>query len=144
MTEAQERAAVVSEARSWLGTPYHHQGMVKGVGVDCAQILIGVFSNVGLCEREVINDYPHDWHLHHSDELYLGHIKRFLKPTTKAAQPGDVALFKFGRCISHAAIVIDWPTVIHSYVRQGVVLGRVDGMELTGRLAGIWTYWGDQ
>ena len=24
----------VSEAMTWLGTPYHHQGRVKGVGVD--------------------------------------------------------------------------------------------------------------
>ncbi len=24
----------VAEALIWLGTPYHHQGRVKGVGVD--------------------------------------------------------------------------------------------------------------
>jgi cell wall-associated NlpC family hydrolase len=30
------RAAVVAEARSWLGTPFHHQGRVKAAGVDCA------------------------------------------------------------------------------------------------------------
>ncbi len=33
---------VVRTARTWLGTPYHHQGRLKGVGVDCAGLLIGV------------------------------------------------------------------------------------------------------
>ena len=37
----QER--VRSEALTWLGTPYHHQGRVKGVGVDCGQILIAIY-----------------------------------------------------------------------------------------------------
>jgi hypothetical protein len=26
------REAIVAAARSWLGTPYHHQASVKGVG----------------------------------------------------------------------------------------------------------------
>ena len=31
----------VAEALTWLGTPYHHQGRVKGVGVDCRSIQHG-------------------------------------------------------------------------------------------------------
>lgn len=30
-----QRAAVVAEARSWIGTPYHNCADVKGAGVDC-------------------------------------------------------------------------------------------------------------
>ena len=33
---------VVRMARTWLGTPYHHQGRVKGAGVDCGGLVIGV------------------------------------------------------------------------------------------------------
>lgn len=29
-----ENLKAVAEAVTWLGTPYHHQGRVKGVGVD--------------------------------------------------------------------------------------------------------------
>ena len=36
------RAAVVAEAIAWLGTPYHHRARIKGVGVDCAQLALGV------------------------------------------------------------------------------------------------------
>ena len=34
------RADVVRVARSYIGTPYHHQGRVPSVGLDCAGVLI--------------------------------------------------------------------------------------------------------
>jgi hypothetical protein len=36
------RADVVASARTWIDTPYHHQGRLKGVGVDCLGLPIGV------------------------------------------------------------------------------------------------------
>ena len=33
---------IVTEARTWVRTPYHHQARLKGVGVDCAGLVIGV------------------------------------------------------------------------------------------------------
>lgn len=33
----------VAEALTWLGTPYHQQGRVKGVGVDCGTLLCEVY-----------------------------------------------------------------------------------------------------
>lgn len=30
----QKNQLAVQEAITWLGTPYHHQGRVKGVGVE--------------------------------------------------------------------------------------------------------------
>lgn len=41
----------VAEAMTWLGTPYHHQGRVKGVGVDCATLLCEVYKEVGLMDK---------------------------------------------------------------------------------------------
>jgi hypothetical protein len=32
-TESAQRAAVVAEARSWIGTPYHNCADFKGTGV---------------------------------------------------------------------------------------------------------------
>jgi len=34
--------AVIDEARSWVGTPFHHQAALKGVGCDCAGLVRGV------------------------------------------------------------------------------------------------------
>jgi hypothetical protein len=33
------REAIVAAARSWLGTPYHHQASLKGVGSDCIGVI---------------------------------------------------------------------------------------------------------
>ncbi len=122
--EARERAAVVTEARRWLGTPYHHEARVKGPqgGVDCAQLLIGVFSAVGLIEPPAIEHYPPDWHLHRSAERYLATVLDHAREIEGPPLPGDVALWRFGRCFSHGAIVVDWPLVIHAYLGRPCVL----------------------
>ena len=39
---------VLTEARSWMGTPWHHQARLKGVGVDCIGLVVGVCSALGL------------------------------------------------------------------------------------------------
>lgn len=39
---ALERAAVVAEARDWIGTPYRHQASVKHAGCDCLGLIRGV------------------------------------------------------------------------------------------------------
>lgn len=130
-------ADVVTEALTWLGTPYHHQGRVKGFGVDCAMLLCEVYHAVGLVPFVDPTPYPHDWHLHRSEERYLGWIEQFADPV-ETPQAGDVALYKFGRCVSHAAIVIEWPRVIHAYLGQGCVLADSTQGRLNRRLAGFW------
>jgi hypothetical protein len=49
------RAAVVKEALTWLGTPYHHHARVKGVGVDCARLLCAVYE-ASACVPHIIGD----------------------------------------------------------------------------------------
>lgn len=42
------RRAVIAEARTWLGTPFRHQAKVKGLGCDCAQLVIAAGEACGL------------------------------------------------------------------------------------------------
>lgn len=117
-----ERQRVVSVARSWLGTPYHTGGRVKGPqgGIDCLTLLAEVFTEAGLVPRIPIPYYPADWHLHRSVERYLEGLLKYTLEIEGPPQPGDIALWKFGRCFSHGAIVIAWPQVIHAYVGSAV------------------------
>jgi NlpC/P60 family putative phage cell wall peptidase len=140
MTEQEQRDLVVKEALSWIGTPYRHNAMVKGSGVDCAMILIGVYQNCGLVEEVNLPHYSPQWHLHRDEEKYLETISKYLKPT-KDPKPGDVALFKFGRTVSHSAIIIDYPRVVHAYNRVGVILDDATNGKLKDRLHGFFTYW---
>lgn len=118
--EASQRQKVVEVAKTWLRTPYHHAGRVKGAGVDCLTLLAEVYHEAGLIEKVKIDYYPMDWHLHRSAERYLNGLFDYAREIENNPLPGDIVLWKFGRCFSHGAIVVSWPTVIHSYLNIGV------------------------
>jgi len=143
--EMKEREAVVREALSWAGTPYHHEGRVKGSGVDCGQLLALVYDAAGLIPETSPDAYPCDWHLHRNEEIYLGIVEMFAHKIEGTPRPGDIVLYRWGRCISHGAIVIDWPQVIHSYVGQGVILDDGEANQaLASRQVGFWSVWGEK
>ncbi|MGH6846764.1 MAG: hypothetical protein ACREC0_04780 [Methylocella sp.] len=114
--EADQRAAIVREARSWVRTPYHAQADIKGAGVDCGMFLVRVFVDSGLCEPFDPRPYADDWYLHRSDERYLGFIFDRTKEIDNPL-PGDVVVFRYGRCYSHGGIVtkVDPLTIVHAY-----------------------------
>lgn len=144
MTEAEARAAIVAEALSWLGTPYHHHGRVKGAGVDCAQMPAAVYEACGIVPH-LAPDYSPQWMLHRDEEQYLAWIRPHAREIAReAVQPGDLAIYKFGRVFSHSAIVIDPPTVIHAMQRAGeVVLTDMDrDADLIGRPALYFSVFG--
>jgi NlpC/P60 family putative phage cell wall peptidase len=120
-TEPQQRQRVVEVAKSFISTPYHHMGMIKGVGVDCLTLLAAVFNEAGLIEQPEIPYYPSDWMLHRDAERYLEGVMKYCREVP-TPQPGDIALWKFGRCFSHGAIVIEWPMIIHAYWRRNCIL----------------------
>lgn len=126
------REAVIAEARSWLRTPYHHMGRVKGAGVDCLTLLAEVYHAAGVIPAIEIPYYPPDWHLHRSEERYLAGLTAYAREITPPA-PGDIALFKFGRCFAHGVIVTEWPAVIHAWHHLGVVESSADQGQLAGR-----------
>lgn len=128
-----KRAQVIAEARRWIGTPYHHHGRVLGAGVDCAQILCAVYEACGLVPHVDPGAYPRDWHKHRSEELYLQWLLKVGACEVDQGQPGDVAVFKFGRTWSHGGILIDPDTVLHAYVERGVIVTRLNEEPLSGR-----------
>lgn len=135
------REKIVEEALTWLKTPYHHRGNVKGAGVDCAFFLIEVYAAVGLIERFDPGYYPMDIMMHRGEETYLAWVEKFGK-LVDAPKPGDIAVWKFGRIFSHGAIVIDWPNIIHAHrTERGVVLARGDDGERAGREVKFYSLW---
>lgn len=120
--EHDHRAKIVAEARTWIGTPYHSCADVRGVGVDCGMLILRVFVDTGLCEPFDPRPYAEDWHLHRSEEKYLGFIFDRCKEV-QAPSPGDVMVFRYGRCYSHGGIVtIATPlTIIHAFQPAGCV-----------------------
>lgn len=115
--ESCQRANVVREARSWLGTPYHNCADIKGVGVDCGMLIVRVFVDTGVAAPFDPRPYSPDWHLHRGEEKYLGFVLDRAHEVEIIPKPGDVAVFKYGRCFSHGGIVTKAAplTIVHAY-----------------------------
>lgn len=122
MTEQEQRAAVVAEARTWLGTPYHHEACVKGAGVDCGMLLRAVYIATGVMPKFEVESYPRDWHLHRGEERYLSYVLQYADEIDSPPLPGDLVVWRFGRSFAHGAIAVQWPSIIHAYIDLGVVL----------------------
>jgi hypothetical protein len=121
--EEKSRAAVVAAARSWIGTPYHNCADIKGVGVDCGMLLVRVFVDTGLCAPFDPRPYPVDWHMHRSEERYLGYLDARCRQVSQAL-PGDIMVLRYGRCYSHGGIVtrIRPFALVHAFQPAGCVL----------------------
>lgn len=113
-----QRQAVIATALGWIGTPYHPKAKVKGAGADCITFIAGAFEEAGIIAPVEMPFYHHDWHLHRSEEKYLVGLLSYCVEIDGDPLPGDIVLWRFGRCFSHGAIVIDWPEIIHCTVGQ--------------------------
>jgi len=95
-------ARVVAEARTWIGTPYHHQGREKLVACDCVGLLIGVGEALG---QRIVPPAPYGrWP---PVEVMAELMMRYLTEVPLAALgPGDVVRINVRRRgPTHAAIL---------------------------------------
>lgn len=134
------RDAVIKAAESWLGTPYHSHGRLKGVGVDCATLIIETYAEANVIEN-IFPKYSPDWHLHRSEELYAEWVKKY---ATQIDEPGraDLIVWRFGRTYSHGAIHVGAGEIIHSYKDIGCVRGNVREHMFVNRPFQVYSVWG--
>ncbi len=97
------REHVVAVARDYVGTPFAHQGRQKGVGIDCAGLVIGVALDLQLSEYERTG-YSR---MPLGDDLRTICDKELIRRDTLAL--GCVALMRIARDPQHLAIVSDYP-----------------------------------
>lgn len=139
LDEAGRRAAIVADVRTWIGTPYHHLGDVKGVGVDCAMLLVRVFADLGLIPDIDPRPYSPQWHQNRSEESYLAWLEQYASVVAEPL-PGDVAVWRWrdDRPFSHGAVLIDGDghsgMVVHALrMAREVCMQRVNEAPLAGR-----------
>ena len=109
------RDRALTEARTWIGTPFHSGANLKGVGVDCGQFVFCVYRNIGLFEDETFPPYDPRWMVARENS-WLEDLFRARFDLVDTPQPGDAMLFKVGRNYSHLGIVtgVAPPTVLHA------------------------------
>jgi NlpC/P60 family putative phage cell wall peptidase len=114
---------VVETARRWLGTPYHDQASVRGVGCDCLGLARGVWREVVGPEPFRIPPYSRDWgETGPREVLAEGARACMIETEPSQAAPGALLLFRMApRAIAkHAGILTDSDRFIHAYERLGV------------------------
>jgi len=112
------RAAIVTEARSWIGTPYQHQASLKGVGCDCLGLVRGIWRALCGAEPEAMPPYSRDWAEAAKDETLANAATRHLIAIEgEAFLSGDVLLFRWraGLAAKHAAIVTAPDRMVHAH-----------------------------
>ena len=115
MEATKTRQAIIVEAMSWCGTPYRHMGDIKGIGVDCAMLLIRVYGALGFVPSDYDpRPYSPEWYFHRTEELYLAGMEKY-SHRVECPQPGDIAVYRFGKTASHGAIIVDNQCVVHAH-----------------------------
>lgn len=113
---------VITTAQSWAGTPYRHQGSLKGVGCDCLGLVRGVWRELHGCEPETLKPYTMDWaETAACDPLLDAANQHFL--TTDTLEPGCLILFRWkaGTAAKHCGIYLGADRFLHAYERHSVM-----------------------
>ncbi len=127
MTAPLTRAAIVAEARAWIGTPYLHRASVKGQGADCLGLVRGVWRALVGPEPEPLPPYAPDWaEAGRRETLADTAFRRLVPVPLEEMRPGDVLLFRFRAHLpaKHAAFLSDAGRMIHAYDGASVCEGH--------------------
>src|SRR5512135_255804 len=105
------RNEIIAEARSWIGTPYRHQGRLKGIASDCVGFIICVPRALGLFPPDFdVNGYSR----HPEPAVMRGFLDQYLDRVWPADPlPGDVLWLKPNRLPQHLAILTYDNRIIH-------------------------------
>ena len=118
------RTQVVEAARGWLETPFHHQARLKGVGVDCVGLVIGVARELALVPQDLdVVGYPRT----PDGTSLMATIRQHMTEIDRSSmQPGDVIVVSFDRDPQHLAILGDYRhgglSIIHAAGNTGRVI----------------------
>lgn len=115
----------VAEARGWIGTPYRHQGSVRGVGADCLGLIRGVWRALYGDEPEAVPAYTMDWSEPDGEERLWAAALRHLERVDRGG-PGQVVLFRMreGSVAKHLGVTAlrdGSESFIHAYSGHGVI-----------------------
>ena len=115
---------VIAAARAWLGTPYHDQASLRGVGCDCLGLARGVWRDLVGAEPQPIPPYSRDWGETGVREVLADGARGMMIEIPPAQMgPGALVLFRMApRAIAkHVGILTAPDHFIHAYDRLGVI-----------------------
>lgn len=111
---------VIDAARAWIGTPYHDQASLQGVGCDCLGLARGVWRTLyGDPEPYSVPVYSRRG----EGEALAAALAAWLVPVPVAeAGPGHLVLFRPLRWSAARHVgILTGDALVHAHERRGVV-----------------------
>ena len=122
---AERQAALLAEARSWLGTPFVPRGNLKGAGVDCVHLPAEIYRALGVLPGYAFPDYQLDSGSHAAESLVTGWLDGrpdFLPlAPVEACLAGDLLAFRIGKVVHHVGLLLQGSRFIHCLRHRGVL-----------------------
>ncbi len=114
------RKQIISEAQSWIGTPYSWGGESRS-GADCSGFVMEVFKTAGISlPRTAAEQYTRGKAINITE-----------------AKSGDLVFFSNNSSISHVGIYIGNNNILHSSSSRGVVVQNLSTMGINPSFAGV-------
>lgn len=111
----------------WQGTRFHHAERLRGVGVDCANLLAAVYHDAGFIPNIELGAYPQQWMLHRTRERFLEIISEWADEVPESdLRRGDALVMRYGRCYSHGAVYLGERRIFHAFVGRYAEFDHLD------------------
>lgn len=147
------RAAVLVAARAWIGTPFVHQGRIRGRGMDCAGLPLMVACELGITGKNgekptanMFGNYPPQPVARAAAVAKWCQSLLVEKPIAQRL-PGDVLALRLPLEPCHCAIVAELdisrmkiPSMIHAYAGAGKVVEHILDNRWSWRIVGCYSF----
>jgi cell wall-associated NlpC family hydrolase len=128
---------MIDIARTYLGTPFAHQGRMKRVGIDCLGLVVCVARETGLAVQDFTN-YPRE---PDGATLVLRLSEQLDQVADGDERIGDVLCFWIRRPAlpCHVGFKTD-VGVLHTYANAGKVVEHVLDARWQKRIHSVWRF----
>lgn len=144
---------IAAQARTWLGTRYHHQGRLKKSargpgGVDCIGLIIGVAEELGISDgngNPLVQADEKNYSMYPEKGRLVGAISSHMRevPIQKMAI-GDILLFKTFKDPQHVGLLTQYPGggpgLIHCNSSAGMVVEQPFSMTWVKMLTHVYRF----
>lgn len=126
---------MIAAARACLGTPFHHQGRLPGVGLDCIGLIVVALQAVGC----IVAD-RRDYARRPDGTALAAALAAHGAVRVDAPLPGDVLLFAFDGQPQHVAMLSAPDCIIHAYAPAGKVVEVCLNGSWRRRVVAFWRF----
>ncbi|MDD3370758.1 MAG: peptidase P60 [Alphaproteobacteria bacterium] len=133
----------VVEARTWLNTPFQHQGCLKGVACDCIGLVKGVGMALGLVDYDPASETARRFASYsmqpNSQKMREGLATWLVPIPVSDTTLADILFMAWGREPQHVALITDMG-IIHSYSTVGRVVEHSLDVHWKRRIVAAYRY----